>query len=202
VKLLRAGALVLALLAIVAARVVWSSRGEWKAAQSSTGEERLTHLSRAARLYAPGNPYSRRALAALVDTGRAGGPDSKVALDAWRLARSAILATRSVYTVSTDVLAEANARIAELMATSEPASRGTLDERRAWHAARLAQDDAPSVPWTLLALAGLASWIGCAFGFFLRGLDENDRLRKRAALLWSAGVVVGLVLFFVGLANA
>jgi hypothetical protein len=199
VKLLRGAAIGLALLAIVTVRVVWSSRTEWKAAQSSMGEEQRLHLSRAARLYAPGNPWSRRALDSLVAIGRAGGPD---ALDAWRKVRSAILATRSIYTPHPELLDEANAQIAELMAAAEPATRGSHEERKAWHAARLAQDDAPSVGWTLIALAGLAAWIGCALGFALRGLDEHDRLRKRPAILWAAGVAVGLTLFFVGLAHA
>jgi hypothetical protein len=198
-KILRGAAIVTALLAIVAARVVWSSRTEWKEAQSAAGGEKILHLSRAARLYTPGNPFSRRALDALAEIGRAGGPD---ALDAWRKLRSAILATRSIYTPHPELLDEANQHIALLMAGAEPATRGTLDERRDWHAARLAQDDAPSVGWTLIALAGLAAWIGCALGFALRGLDEDDRLRNRPALLWAAGVAVGLTLFFVGLAHA
>jgi hypothetical protein len=201
-KLLRAVAMVLALLAIVAARVVWSSHSEWNQAQSATSGEKILHLSRAARLYAPGNPWSRRALDALADIGRAGGPNSSDALDAWRKLRGAVLATRSIYTPHPDLLDEANQHIAVLMAGAEPATRGTLEERRAWHAARLTQDDAPSVGWTLIALAGLAAWIGCALGFALRGLDEEDRLRKRPALLWAAGVALGLTLFFVGLAHA
>ena len=191
--------LVIACLAIVTVRVVWSSRGEWREAQSSTGDERIAHLGRAARLYAPGNPYAQRALAALMDEGRAGGGD---ALAAFREARSAILATRSFYTHDRPLLDEANQHVAQLMARAEPESRGPLAERQAWHARRLAADDAPSVGWTLVALLGLAGWVGGAFGFFLRGVDERDRLRPRPALLCAVGVALGLALFFVGLARA
>jgi hypothetical protein len=186
-------------LAIVSVRVVWSSRGEWKAAQSSTGDEQLAHLGRAARLYAPGNPYSRRALDELARLGRAGGAEE---LAAWREARSAILATRSFYTPRRELLDEANARIAILMAQADDPKRGSVEDRRAWHAARLAQDDAPSVAWSIVALLGLAAWIGSAVGFFLRAVDERDKLRPRAAVSWALGVGLGLVLFFLGLSRA
>jgi hypothetical protein len=198
-SVVRGVALVLLCLAIMTVRVVWSSRAEWKEGEASTGDARLLHLGRAARLYAPGNPYSRRALDGLAAVARAGGPNE---LAAWRETRSAILATRSFYTQRTDLLSEANARIAQLLAGVEPDSRGTLEARTAWHAARLAEDDAPSVGWTLVALLGLGGWIGGALGFFLRGVDERDKLRPRPAIACALGVAFGLALFFVGLAKA
>jgi hypothetical protein len=200
-RALQACAVVALLLAIVTVRVVWSSHGEWRAAQSASGDQEIAHLGRAARLYAPGNPYSRRAVVTLAAIGR---EDPARALAAWREARSAILATRSFYTPHRALLDEANARIAELMADAELASgaQKSRDRARAWHAARLAQDEAPSVAWTLVALVGLAAWIGCALGLFLRGIGDDDRLRPRPALVWAAGIAGGLVLFFVGLSRA
>ena len=53
-----------------------------------------------------------------------------------------------------------------------------------------------------MALFGLAAWIACALGLLLRGVGDDDRLRPRAALVWAAGVAVGLALFFLGLARA
>ena len=198
---MQAVALVAMLLAIVAARVVWSSRGEWRAASAATGDDELAHLGRAARLYAPGNPYSRRAVDKLAAIGRA---DPARALAAWRELRSAILATRSFYTPHRALLDEANAHIAELMADAEVATgtQHARDQARAWHAARLEQDEAPSVAWTLVALVGLVGWIACALGLLLRGVGDDDRLRPRVALAWAAGVAVGLALFFLGLARA
>jgi hypothetical protein len=200
-RAVRACALVAVLLAIVAARVVWSSRGEWKAATAATGDEEIAHLGRAARLYAPGNPYARRALDRLATIGR---EDPTRALAAWREARSAILATRSFYTPHRALLDEANGQIAERMAQAEVAAgtQHTVERARAWHAARLAQNEAPSVAWTLVALVGLAAWIGCALGLFLRGVGDDDRMRPRAALAWAVGVAAGLAMFFLGLARA
>jgi hypothetical protein len=191
----RGAAVVAILVAIVTVRVVWSSRGEWRAAVAATGEDEIVHLGRAARLYAPGNPYSRRAVQRLAAIGRA---DPARALAAWRELRSAILATRSFYTPHRALLDEANAQIATLMADAEKSH----DKGRAWHAARLAQDEAPSVAWTLVALAGLVAWIGCALGLLLRGIGDDDRLRPRPALVWALGVAGGLALFFLGLARA
>ena len=84
-RLVDIAALAAIVLAIVAARVVWSSRGEWRAATAAQGDEQLVHLGRAARLYAPGNPYSRRAFAQLAQIGR---DEPTRALAAWRELRS------------------------------------------------------------------------------------------------------------------
>ncbi len=195
----RVFALALVCLGIMTARVVWSSRAEWRDAELATGDARLLHLGRAARLYAPGSPYARRAIDRLAELARAGGSEE---LAAWREVRSALLATRSFYTARPELLEEANGRIAALMAAGEPESRGPLAARKAWHAARLAEDDAPSVLWSVVALLGLGGWIGGAIGFFLRGVDERDRLRARPAIACAVGVAVGLALFFVGLARA
>ncbi|MDB4968237.1 MAG: hypothetical protein JWN44_3926 [Myxococcales bacterium] len=202
-QLFQGAAVVAILLAIVTVRVVWSSHGEWRAAQALGGDDEIAHLGRAARLYAPGNPYSRRAVEKLAAIGR---DEPARALVAWRELRSALFATRSFYTPRRALLEEANARIAELMADAEVQSGAQKshdrDKARAWHAARLAQDESPSVPWTLLALFGLAAWIGCALGLLLRGIGDDDRLRPRAAMAWAAGVACGLLLFFLGLSRA
>ena len=198
---IRVVALFSILCAIVAVRVVWSSRGEWRAATTSAGDDELVHLGRCARLYAPGNPYSRRAVDKLAAIGR---DDPPRALAAWRELRSAILATRSFYTPHRALLDEANARIADLMADAELAAgtQHVREKARAWHAARLAQDESPKVAWTVVALLGLAAWIGSAIGLLLRGIGDDDRLRPRVALGWALGVGGGLALFFLGLARA
>jgi hypothetical protein len=188
---LKTTALVLLALSFVVVRVVWSSRSEWQAA---SGEQRLTHLGRAARLYTPGNPYARRALDALADAGRAGS------LPAWQEVRSSILATRSFYTPHPELLAEANDAIAKMMAEKD--TQGSVESRRAWHAARLARDDAPSVAWSIVALFGLLSWIGAAVAFILFAVGDDDRIRPRPALFLALGLFVGLALFFLGLARA
>jgi hypothetical protein len=193
--------MVLICLALVAVRVVWSSRSEWKSAEAATGEMKLIHLGRAARMYAPGNPYSRRALSALAEAGRAMGQNPG-ALAAWQEVRSAILATRSFYTPHPQLLDEANAAIAQLMAERDAPTRGSLETRKSWHAAKLAEDEAPSVGWSVIAILGLFVWIGAAVALIVRGVDENDRFRPKIAVGLGVGILFGLVLFFLGLARA
>ena len=201
---MRVLAIALIAIALVTVRVIWSSRIEWRAALATSGDERLVHLGRAARLYAPGNPYSQRALLALTDEARVADEagQTPAALAAWREVRSAILATRSFYTPHRYLLDEANREIAARMAKSEDESRGPEAARLAWHAARLAQDESPSVLFTVLALLGLFGYIASAVCFFLRAVDERDRIRRGPALLWAGGIVLGLTLFFLGLARA
>jgi hypothetical protein len=190
---------VLICLGLVAGRVVISSYLELRETDRLEGEARIFALGRAARLYAPGNPFSRRALDALRAIGEAGGPD---ALAAWQEIRSALLATRSFYTPHPARLAEADAHIAEAMAAAEPERRGSLEARRAWHAARLAERHAPLLGWTLLALLGLAVWLAGAVLFIRRAVGADERLRPRPALGWAAVVAFGLILFYIGLWRA
>ena len=202
-RAIEAAILITATLAIAATRVVWSSRTEYRAAMRASGDDEIAHLGRAARLYAPGNPYSRRALDKLAGIGRSEPLDSVRALAAWREARSAILATRSFYTPRRALLDEADAHIAALMADAEhPADAEARAKAERWHLLRLADHPAPALSWTLLALFGLLAWIGCAVGFFLRGIGPDDRLRNRAAVIWALGIAAGLTLFFIGLARA
>ncbi len=196
----RAVGLLLVVFAIMTAKVVWSSRSALTSANGATGEERVTRLGLAARLYAPGNPFPHRALDQLREIAVA---DPVLSLQAWQTIRSSILTTRSFYTPHPTLLAEANAQIAERMAQAEhPPNVRVLEKTRAWHAARLAQDDAPSVAWSLISLVGLSAWIGFAILFCLRGLDDSERLRRPVAMLCATGISIGLCLFFVGLARA
>ena len=195
-------ALIAILLAIVSVRVVWSSRTEWRAAVAATGDDEILHLGRAARLYAPGNPYSRRAVDRLAAIGRG---DPARALAAWRELRSALLATRSFYTPHRALLAEANARLAELMADAEIAAGTQKDARAGARLARRAPGPGRSAVGGVdaggAAGAGGLDWLRAGPAACAR-VGDDDRLRPRAALAWALGVGAGLALFFLGLARA
>ncbi len=210
-------------LSIVTARVLISSHSEWRQAEELANfpphhglteaqrairiNDAIEHYGRSARLYTPGNPWARRSLDRLTETGRRfdEAQQPELALSAWRELRSSVLATRAFYTPNRDRLALADERIATLTARLEsPSVDPGADEaaRKQWHAARLAQTDEPSVPWTLLALLGFFAWVGCAIAFLWRAVDEQDRLRKKPALLYALGVAAGIALFLLGLARA
>jgi hypothetical protein len=190
------------LFAIVTVRVLVSSRSAFvDAERAPSHDERRFLLGIAARMYAPGNPWSARAYAALVEEAQlTEAVEPKRALAAWREVRSAILATRSFYTPNRPLLDEANAAIARLTAAVE----GSGPAGTAWHATRLAEAEreAPSVGWSVVALTGLFLWLGAAAALFLVGFDANDAIRRRPALAAACGVALGLTLFFVGLARA
>jgi len=203
--ILRAVAALGFVLGVMTARVLWSSRTALAEAETRTGKERQLRLGEAARLYTPGNPWSRRALDALVADGRKNDADS---LSAWREVRSAILATRSFYVPHPDLLTEADHRIAELSADAELQGKPDAAAQRpvavAWHQQRLDESnaDAPHVGWSVLAILGLCAWLGGALGFLTRAVGADDRLQPKPALVWAASIAFGLALFYLGLARA
>lgn len=206
---LRGAALALLCLAMLTARVVLSSRallarGE-AALSAGRSDEAVRTLGRAARLHAPLSPYAERARQALLSLGAAaeGRGDGALALLAYRELRSAILATRSVYTPAPALLSRANERIAALMAAAEAAdpelSREPLPERQAFHARALARDELPRTGWTLVALLGAALFIGGGFALALRGVGEDGRLLRRPAAKLLALSLLGLGVMVLGL---
>ncbi|HEX2569600.1 MAG TPA: hypothetical protein VH877_08580 [Polyangia bacterium] len=210
-RLLRGALLALIALGLMTLRVLWSSHGEWREAErclaANDPPAAVDHFGRAARLYAPGSPWVERSLGRLeeIALGAEAHKDAPLALLAWRELRSSVLATRSFYTPHPALLERTNQHIARLMAQTEPPSvapGAKLAARERWHAARLAQDDAPSVLWSVLALVGLMGWIGAAIGFLLRGIDNEARLRREAAIGWGLGILAGLGLFLIALGRA
>lgn len=211
----------LGLLAVVAGRVVLSSRAEYRAGRRaeqqaldrsdperrSRGLRRaVSHYRRAARWYAPGNGYVNRALDRLAAIGHLAEQqgDAETALRAYRSIRRAVLGARSFYTPHRRRLEAANDRIAALSARVGGQRRGAdeLERLAAWHRRQLARSRAPGVGWVVLALLGFALWIAGAVLFIFRAIGPADRLRRRPALWWGAVVLMGLLLWLVGLTQA
>lgn len=198
---------IVATLVLLSTRVVWSSREAYRRALvAKTADERRGELSLAARMYAPGNPYSRAALLLLVEDGKKGGVEGR---RAWEEVRAAILGTRSFYTPHPDLLAAANAALARSLAEREldPAApqphvgTGSLDERTRWHLERLAQDGSPGIGWTLLAMVGLGVMLLGAWRLFGDGFDDEGR-PQRKAIWYAAATLVGLAGFYLGMLRA
>lgn len=195
-------------LGVVVTRVFWDGRraladGDAAMARGDAAAA-LDAWRRAARWYAPGAPHVGDAyerMEELAKTAETKG-DEALALDAWRGIRSSSLATRSFYTPYADELAAANQRIAALMARQDQGGVRREDERRELHLALLSRNDDPSVPWTLLALVGFATWVGGGFWFARRGVTEEDRLDRKQAIRAAVLVAVGMVLWMLGLYKA
>ena len=193
---------------VLMTRVFWDGRRALAAGAAAMArgdtEEAIAEWRRAARWYAPGAPHVRAAYGRLEDAARRAedAGDRQGALAAWRAVRSSVLATRSFYTPYAEKLGVANDRIAGLMKDVEgdAADPGkTPAQREAWHLALLTRDEAPSVGWTLLALVGLAGWIGGGFLFAFRGVTDEDRLDRRFAAYSGLLVAAGLFVRMLGL---
>lgn len=196
---------------VVVTRAVWDGYAALAEAQAAVDRgdlaDAVAWYRRAARWYVPGAPHVARAydrLEAIAREAERNG-DIDTALAAWRGIRSSILATRSVYTPFAERLDPANRRIAALMAEVEGPSAdpgASAAEREAWHYDLLRRDDAPSVAWSLVALAGFAMWVGGGLWFALRAVTPDDKWVGRVAARSGIAIAAGLVLWLVGLYRA
>jgi hypothetical protein len=192
-------------LSVMIMRVLWDGRQALVAGDEALTKGdvpgAITGWRRAARWYAPGAPHVRAAYLRLEELAQAAEAqgDDEVALEAWRAIRSSSLSTRSVYTPFEVERRRADEHIAALMAKADG---GDPAERRAWHAAKLARDDAPAVIWTLVAIAGFAAWASGGFWLATRGFTKEDQLVKRTAARSALTIVIGLAAWVIGLALA
>ena len=195
-------------LAVLVARVAVDARAALRAGESAeargdrTGA--VTHYLDAARLYLPGSATVRTALDRLDAMARAAeaANDPAAARPPLEAIRAALLGTRSLYTPHAARLPDVERRLAVLYARLEDPRvdpGASLEARTAWHASRLARHPGPTVGYVLLALFGLALWLGGAVGFIRRGLDAGLRLRRGPALAAGIVFVVGFALFVTGL---
>tara|TARA_R110002096_G_scaffold433887_5_gene653969 strand:+ start:96843 stop:97499 length:657 start_codon:yes stop_codon:yes gene_type:complete len=206
-RLLIAVASVFLCVGVLSTRALWEGRSSLKRGNAflerGDSEGAVRNWRRAARWYLPLAPHVASAydkLQGLALSAEERG-DIQVAISAWTGIRSSVRATRSFYTPYSERLAEADTHLAKLMAQLELQSDATVDlvETEEWHRALLKRDQMPSVGWSIVALLGLALWIGGGFGFALRAVDDNDRLVRKAAAYSGAAVAVGMLVWLLGL---
>ena len=198
-------------LLVVVVRVVVSSHGELRHGDDALARSDIdaarVHFRRAARWYAPGNPYSTEALDRLAGMARDAErrSDPETALACWRAVRAAILSTRSSYVPHQQRLDRANGRIASLMSEQEPppmdAGRSAR-ELELEHLAMLEEPAHPNMLWTLVLLLGFLAWIAGAFLFATRAIDTEDRFVRPLALRYGVLILVGFTAFAIGLSLA
>lgn len=198
-----------AALAVVAGRVLHDS---WSALTAGEDAERrgdrteaVRSYLQAVRMYVPGSPFVARALDRL--TAMAGAAESRsdevAARHALEAIRAGLLGARSFYTPHARRLPAVEERLALLYARAEAAEAGGRREsqatRIAWHRAKLAARPGPATAPALIAVLGLAVWLGAAVTFLRKGVDRALRLRTPWAVASGVGFLVGFLMFVVGL---
>jgi tetratricopeptide (TPR) repeat protein len=171
-------------LLVVVVRVTVPSRALWLAGEAAQKkgdlDQAIREFGRAARMYAPGNPYSERALLHLVRLGEesAGRGDRDGARRCLREAKSALLATRSFYTPHAGLLDEIDRRLFAAEDAAAPGGRPGPPFV------------APAVVPSLALLLGAVLFIAAAMAIVL--------VAARARLFLVLGTF-GLLLFLLGL---
>jgi len=193
---------VTAALAVIVVRLVIDARAAYghgvAAEERGDLSEAIRFYLDAGRLYVPGSPYMRQALDRLdaIGVAQVTKGDYATARAAFEAERAAMLGTRSFYTPFAERLPSLERRLSRLLAAAEEhASPANFEERAKWHADRLAERPRPKTSMVMLALLGLATWVGSAVAFFRKGVDANFVLKRVPAVLSGAGFLIGLALF-------
>jgi len=201
------GASLAVLMLVMSARAVLEARTEAAYADvalaSGDLELAIVKLRASARWDAPLNVFAARSLTRLMQLAEQAEQrgDAVHALSAYRAAHAAIQATRSFYTPHQDVLARADERIATLMAQEPPAGielRRSPTDRKADYLALLSASD-PRPFGVLLAFVGFATWVGSAVVFLSWGVDAEGRILRQVAKRSVLCLLLGWIVFAVGL---
>ncbi|MBL4635703.1 MAG: hypothetical protein JKY56_17715 [Kofleriaceae bacterium] len=207
-KVLIALATAFLLFGVLSGRALWQGYSALEAGDTAMGEgnaeDAVRNWRRAARWYLPLAPHVEAAYDRLRKRGQVAETegDTQTAIAAWTGIRSSVRATRSFYTPFPERLEEADKHISVLMAQWEVQlgqSPEASPERVQWHLKLLKIDHMPSTGWSIIALLGLALWIGGGFAFALRAVDNNDRLVPKAAAYSGASIAIGLLIWLTGL---
>jgi hypothetical protein len=165
-------------------------------AAAGKADEAVGFYDRALHMYWPVSPDVARAVAVLSRWGaeRETAGDDAGALHAWRVLRSGLYASRSLYQPYPDMIATCEAHIAALEAKQLGDSSTYARQLQ-----QLQKSVDPSRGWSLAALAGFALWVGAAAAFIWRAMTPEGKLKARPALAWAALFVAGYVLWLIAL---
>ena len=185
----------LAVIGVVSLRAVISGRDalgdgdDWMLRGNPA--EAIRSYEAAARWYVPLASHVEAAYAKLRNL-----TDGPEALLAWRAIRSAARATRSLWQPHAGDLADAEVAIARLEARDPEAGAGagrSIEDREAWHRARLSED--------VRAGRGAATLAGLGIVILLIGAIVLVR-RPKPMLVPGVAIALGTVCWLLGLYNA
>lgn len=174
-----------------------------EAIDSGRLDEGIDRLGQAARWYLPvlgAHRVAREELLAVAARFEEQG-DASRALASLRHVRGAILGSRWLTVPDADLLAQAEGRIAPLMARQDAALRGGEALDAAGHLALLRRDATPSAGRSAGVVLLFLAWVGVLMGTAWRAVGADGRVRWSRLALWGPVSLVLLASWLLVLAR-
>lgn len=166
-------------------------------------DEGIERLGHAARWYLPvfgAHRSAREDLLRLASRLEEQG-DAFRALVALRHVRGAVLGSRWLLVPDADLLAQADVRIALLMAEQDAALAGGDALDAAGHLALLRRDASPSAWRSALVVLLFLAWVAVLVATAWHGLGPDGRIRWKRLAIWGGGATALLVSWLLILAS-
>lgn len=196
---------------VIAAKVYFSSRGEFRLAEGalSNGEyrEAITHYERAILWYLPIGGFVDASAQGLWDIGvMFEEEDKKLSLETYRTLRSSFYATRSFYTPGEQWIDRTNKKIALLMAQEPPYSeedkKKSVEQRRKEALAILERPMKPNPAWSIILEIGFWGWVSGTFLFIFRSFGPDYKIIPRQGIFWGGVVILFYAMWIIGMMKA
>jgi len=190
---------VAAAILMILARVYMESRDAFIEAEKYTAandyENAAEYYRRSVRWYIPFVSKSEDSLRELLRIAvfyENTKKDNQEALRVYRMARSAIMLVRSLWTPFKEDLGFVNDKIATLMALQDTGGREGFDGKKAHYLSQLYRDFAPDPAMSLGAALTFLLWIAFMVIFIWKGFTSDGKFRKEG-LVWGAAAAMMLV---------
>lgn len=202
------GILVIAfgLLVVLAIKISFHSYQEYQAGEKAivqkNWKQSIVHYERAIKWYMPFSQAVQQSGERLweIATVAEQRQDFRLALEAYRALRSALYAVESFYIPHRKWIPQCDERIASLMATlqkpQEP-EQAAADKSRFLE--MLQRDTSPHLGWSLVMEIGFLGWIGFTILLIWYAYNAAGELVWQRGVLWGSGIVLGFVLWIMGM---
>ncbi len=197
---------------LVILKVFISSQQEFSLAETAYAQKdirtAITHYERAIFWYLPVGGYVEPSAKQLWKIAEAlESTDKTLALEAYRILRSAFYATRSFYTPGQEWISRANPKIALLMAEdtnySEADRKKSIEQKTEEALAILERPLKPDPFWSIILEIGFLGWVSGVLIFIWRAFREGStQIILKRGILWGTVIIVFYALWIIGMAKA
>lgn len=196
---------------LIYSKIYLSSRSEFNTAEIALSNEdylsAMTHYERAVLWYLPIGGYAERSAERLWEIAVIMEEiDKKQALKAYRLLRSAFIASRSFYTPGKSWIDRSDQKIAGLMAEepdySEEDRNKSIEQKTEEALAILKQPIKPDPLWSVVLEIGFFGWVAGALLFIFRAFHSGQQMIIKRGLFWGGIVIFFYALWILGMMKA